>query len=195
MPPSRIATSDSPTRLRSTTRARYAPAGPTSQRPGSSSTRVPAVAASPASRSAIDASRAAEHVQVERRLVVAVRDPEPATGIDQAEREAGLGCDGGRELDRRLHVCRQDLGIEQVRRPEGVHAPRLEPRRGDGVRRGGSQVGLVHAELAGAGVADDPDPLGVRIGRRRQPEEDRLDPARGLGDRGQPAQLADATRR
>ena len=71
---------------------------------------------------------AGEEAQVQRLVVGLVRDAEPTTRVHQPEREARRGREVAACLDRGLDVRGQGAGIEQVRRPEGMEAQRLEPR-------------------------------------------------------------------
>ena len=58
-----------------------------------------------------------------------VRDPEAATGVDEAKRRAGREREPARRTDRRGDVLDERPGIEDVRRPERVQAEQLEVRR------------------------------------------------------------------
>ena len=83
-------------------------------------------------------------------------------------------------------------GIEDVRGAEGVNPAQLEPRRVERRPRRDAEIVVVHPELAGAEVADDP----VRLERGcigwvdRATQQDRDPPAGRSGDRGEPAQFA-----
>ena len=88
-----------------------------------------------------------------------VGDPESAAGVDQSKRRPDrAGHPAGGRHGRR-HVLDQTGRVEDVRRAEGVQPEQLEVRRGSRAARGGRQVGGVHPELAGAVVADEPDPF------------------------------------
>ena len=70
-----------------------------------------------------------------------------------------------------------------------MDAAQLELGRGEGVAGAGSEVVVIHPELARTAVVDDPGRLG-RVGRERPPEQDRHPPVGCRSDRLEPVELA-----
>ena len=133
MPPSRMTTWWPPTCLRSTTRATYAPEGPTRNRPGSSSRRVPRVAGSPARRPHSAVEPAPQGPRRSSRSSwgsYGIPRPPPASTRRSWNPAAAASAVGPCRPSLSTWVARRPR-VEQVRRPERVEPQRLELGRRD----------------------------------------------------------------
>ena len=164
------------------TDASSTPAGPTSQRPGSTTTRTSRLCSAP--RMA-PASAAAQ-----RRRFVAVRDAEPAAAVDDADRQSvrakvthqvGKATIGGA-----IGRQRQDLAADMRRQSDRVDA---RQRRRAAVER--HDVGIGDAELVPRAAGGD---LGMRAGIdiRIDAQHDARGAVHGGGERRQHVELLGA---
>ena len=125
-----------------------------------------------------------EDAEVERLVVRLVRDPEAAAGIDQLAAGSRPRPRAAAAAATVASTCAASAAASSTfDAPNACSPDRVEPGRGDRLRRGGSQVGRVHPELAGAVVADEPDALEARRLGHGCAQQDRLAPAQRLGDR------------
>jgi hypothetical protein len=128
--------------------------------------------------------------QVESVVVGLVRDAEPATDVDKPERHAGVASHHFCRGDRHVDVIGEGRRVEDIRGTERVQAEQLEPRRIGRVARRRHEVTGIHAELAGAVVADEPDAFESRRLPYSGPNEHRHATIRRSRDRLEPLQLA-----
>ena len=163
---------------------------PTRKRPGSRSSRASGQQRIVRPAGGELGEPTTEPAQVERFLVRLVRDAEPTAGIDEPERRADAQRQAAGRPDRRRDVAEQCAGIEDVRRAERVEAQQVEVRRPTAPLGRLHEIGRVHPELAGAVVADQPDPFEAGVLGDGGAEHDRLDPTEPRGDRLEPRQLA-----
>ncbi len=170
MPPSVMAIVRPPRVLVRTTRMRYAPAGPTRNRPGSSSSRASASAGRVDQVASSVAMPAPRRRQVERRLVVGVGDAQAATRIEQPESQAVSLGDVLRLRREPANALQEPVRIAHVRGTERMQAQQLvrRTRATDGARQRQPVDRLVQlvaqqAELGGAAGADDGRALAPRL--------------------------------
>ena len=159
-PPSRMTTIEPSTVLRSTTRARYAPARPTRNRPGSSSSRA-------SRRTGSDGPCAGDRSEARRRPGRGRATPGAArTGsrgrrrrrpVEAASRPSAPSAGRSRRSPSTCSTSRRRRARSRRRRRAGPSSSRC----GDAAARRAAahQVGGIHPELACAVVADEPDPL------------------------------------
>ena len=125
---------------------------------------------------------AAEPDEIERLLVRLVRDPEAAARVDEPEPRSRPGrassprqADGRGDVRRRAPPASRTFDAPNACRPRSSRCGDATARPRRATRSAG-----VHPELAGAVVADEPDPLEPGVLGDGGPQQDRLDAAPGL---------------